>query len=97
LRIAPHDIIRVTDHQVSTDLGGEIAILDITGGNYFGLDGAGARVWALLQEPRTFAEICALITSEYDVDPTRCELDMVELITSLADERLVRIERTGLD
>jgi hypothetical protein len=98
MRIAPHDIIRVADDQVSTDLGGEVAILDVAGGQYFGLDNAGARVWALLLEyPRTMADICAQITAEYDVDPTRCELDMAELIEDLVDERLVVIEHTGQD
>ena len=97
MRIAPHDIIRTGTDHVWTDLGGEIAILDIAGGQYFGLDGAGLRVWELLQEPRTMAELCATICAEYDVDPTRCELDMAELIDALAQERLVIVERTGDD
>ena len=97
MRIAPHDIIRLGSEHVWTDLDGDIAILDITGGQYFGLDGAGARVWHLLQEPRTMAERCAQITCEFDVDPTRCELDMAELIGALVEENLVRIEHTGQD
>jgi coenzyme PQQ synthesis protein D (PqqD) len=97
MRIAPHDIVRRAEDQVSTDLGDEIAILDVAGGQYFGLDGVGARVWSLLEEPRTLADLCAHITDEYDVDPTRCELDMIELIATLADEKLVLIQSTNLD
>ena len=40
--------------QVSSDLGGEeFAILNLKTGTYYGLDAVGARIWALLLEPRT--------------------------------------------
>jgi hypothetical protein len=40
-------VVAVRD-QVSSDLGGEVAILDLTGGMYYGLDAVGARVWELV-------------------------------------------------
>ena len=75
--------------QVSSDLGGEVAILDLQGGTYYGLDTVGARVWGLIQEPRTIEAIRDILVSEYEVEPDRCESDLIALLQSLADEGLI--------
>lgn len=77
--------------QVSNDLGGEVAILDLKAGMYYGLDSVGARVWDLIQEPRTVKEIRDTLTSEYEVDPYRCERDLITLLQKLVDEGLAEV------
>ena len=52
----------------------------------------GARVWNLIHEPRTFAELRAILLDEYDVDETRLESDLHTLSTQLADKDLVEIQ-----
>ena len=78
--------------QVSSDLGGEVAILDLKAGEYYGLDELGARIWELIQEPRGVGEIRDVLVSEYDVQADRCERDVVTLLQSLVDEGLVEVE-----
>jgi hypothetical protein len=51
----------------------------------------GARIWSLIQEPRTVEEIRDVVTSEYAVEPDRCESDLIALLQRLADEGLIRI------
>ena len=80
--------------QVSSDIGDEVAILDFKAGMYYGLDSVGARVWNLIQEPRTVGEIRDILTSEYEVDPQRCERDLVALLNRLVDEGLVEVNET---
>ena len=82
--VAPKD-------QVSSDLGGEVAILDLKAGVYYGLDAVGARIWSLIQEPRTVNEIRDILLEEYDVEPERCERDLLVLLRRLADEGLVEV------
>lgn len=77
--------------QVSSDLGGEVAILDLKSGIYYGLDAVGAQIWSLLQEPRTVEEIRDVLVREYEVDDERCERDLVALLQSLADEGLIEV------
>ncbi len=60
--------VLAASHQVSSDLGGEIAILDLKGGTYYGLDAVGARLWSLLQEFRTVEEIWDVLVHEYEVE-----------------------------
>src|SRR4051794_25151529 len=55
-----------TKAQVSTDLGGEVAILNLEEGKYYGLEAVGSRIWSLVQEPRTVGEIRDVLVREYD-------------------------------
>jgi hypothetical protein len=77
--------------QVSSDLGGEVAILDLKAGVYYGLDAVGARIWSLIQEPRTVNEIRNILLEEYEVEPEHCERDLLALLRRLADEGLVEV------
>lgn len=77
--------------QLSTDLGGEFVILSLIDEVYYGLDGVGARVWELIQEPRTVASVAQSIRDEYDVDADRCASDIRNLLADLAERSLVEI------
>lgn len=77
--------------QVSSDLGGEVAILDLESGTYYGLDVVGARIWSLIQEPRTIGEIQDILVSEYEVEPDRCERDLFALLRKLVDKGLIEV------
>ena len=82
--------------QVSSDLGGEKAILDLKAGKYYGLDGVGARVWDLIQEPRAVGDIRNALLEEYEVAPERCEHDLLALLQRLADEGLIEVRHARL-
>jgi hypothetical protein len=84
-------VVAVKD-QVSCDLAGEAAILNIKSGLYYGLDPVGARIWSLMQEPRPVAEIQDAIAAEYDVEPERCALDLAELLQKLLAEGLIELK-----
>ena len=84
-------IIVATKQQVSCDLGEEAAILNMKNSVYYGLDPVGSRIWQLLQQPRSIAEIRDVIASEYDVSADRAESDLRELIGKLLSEGLVEL------
>ena len=87
--ISENSIVAVSKDQVSSDLGeGEVAILNLRGGMYYGLDAVGARIWNLLQEPKTVGEIRNILVNEYDIEPERCERDLLALLRRLVDEGL---------
>ena len=77
--------------QVFSDLGDEVAILDLKGGTYYGLNTVGARIWGLIQVPRTVEEIYGVLMSEYEVEPHRCKHDLVVLLQDLAEQGLIEI------
>jgi hypothetical protein len=82
--------IVVSDEQVHTTLGGEAVILGLRDGVYYGLDSVGARVWALIAEPRRVDDLVSAIVSEFDVGREQCESDVMILLNDLAKRGLVR-------
>ena len=89
--ISDASIVVAVKDQVSCDLAGEAAILNIKNGVYYGLDPVGARIWSLVQEPRMVGEIQRTITGEYDVEPERCAQDLSALLEKLLAEGLIEV------
>jgi hypothetical protein len=82
-------IIQVSPHQVSCDLGGEAAILNLRTGRYYSLDPVGAAIWKLIEQPRTVADIRDAILARFEVETERCELDLFQLFEKLAAGGLI--------
>jgi len=78
-------------HVMARDLGGETVILNLESGIYFGLDHSGARIWQLLSEGKTFAEVCDAMLAEYDVSREDIERDVLYLVNELRSQSLVDI------
>ena len=81
----------VSQDQVSCDLSVEAAVFNLKSGVYFGLNTVGASIWKLIQEPRTIKEIREALMDEYDVEPKRCEKDVLELLQELSTHGLIEI------
>ncbi len=80
-----------TSDQVSADLDGEVVILHLGGGEYFGLDEVSARVWELVASPTTVGEIERTLLAEYDVEGAECASDLDSLLASLDERGLIEI------
>ena len=90
-KITVNSIVVVTKDQVSADLSGEAAILNLKSGVYFGLNMVGASIWKLIQEPRSVNEINDALVQEYDVDPDQCEKDLLALLEELLSKELIEV------
>lgn len=66
-------------------------MLNLTSGIYYGLDAVGARIWNLIQEPRTVNEIRDVLLREYDVETERCERDLLAILQNLAAAGLIEV------
>jgi hypothetical protein len=89
--IRASSIVVVTKEQVSCPLGEESAILNLKNSVYYGLDPVGARVWTLLQKPRSVGELRDTLLSEYEVEAGRCEQDLLALLESMRREGLIEV------
>ena len=83
--------IRASSDQVSSDLNGEAAILNLKSGVYFGLDPVGSTVWRMLAKPTTIGAVRDAMLSRYEVEAEQCERDLLELLTKLSQHGLVTI------
>lgn len=81
-------VVAIPD-QVSCDIAGDVAILSLRNGVYYGLNPVGARIWGLLQQPVTLQTILDTILAEYEVSPAICESDIRKVLSDLAANGLV--------
>jgi hypothetical protein len=85
-------VVTVPDNLLFSNLGGEEVILDLSTGTYYGLNEVGARVWALIETPRSGHEICDRLEAEYDVDRPSLERDVLHLLQEFEAEGLLEVD-----
>jgi len=88
-------VVVASSNQLSSSIDDEAVILGLEQGVYYGLNPIGARIWALIQEPRQVSEIWELILAEYDVDRGRCERDIVAILTELDEQGLLELRNAS--
>ena len=91
--ISNGSIVAAVKHQVSCDLSDEVVILNLADSVYYGLSAVGARIWTLLEEPRSVDEIRRLLLDEYDIDPQACETQLWALLDDLAARGLIEVRQ----
>lgn len=74
---------------MAREVGGELVILHLGRGVYFGLDEVGTRIWQLLDEGLTLAAVGDRLEEEYDVERTTLDRDLEALIGQLLEHDLV--------
>ena len=83
-------IVKAIDDQLCAQFtDGELVILSLSSGTYYGLNSVGAHIWQLLQQPRTIDEITKILIEEYDVERCCCEEELLALISDLDFHELV--------
>jgi hypothetical protein len=68
---------------------GELVMMGLDQGEYFGMRGVAASIWEHLAEPRTLDELCGLVSQEYDTTSTACRPDVEAFVDDLLTRRLV--------
>ena len=90
------DKVTIPEQVMARQVGEETVILDLVSGTYFGLDPVGARIWQLLGEGRTLAEVCESMLVEYEVSRDEIERDVNELLAALVDKSLIKVESASM-
>jgi hypothetical protein len=75
----------ITDAEVDD----EIVALNIDRGTCYGLNSVGSQIWRLVVGPIGVYDICAYLLKTYQVDPSRCEREVLELLNELESEGLI--------
>ncbi|HEY4839569.1 MAG TPA: PqqD family peptide modification chaperone [Candidatus Acidoferrales bacterium] len=89
--ISLNSLVVAAKENLSCALGDEAAILQMRSGVYYGLNPVGARLWTLLAEPRTVEDLRETLITEYEVEPARCEEDLLALLENMHAKGLIEI------
>ncbi|MBI1402419.1 MAG: PqqD family peptide modification chaperone [Porphyrobacter sp.] len=84
-------IFVASDDVVSREVAGEVVLLDLASGEYFGLNAVGGRVWSRLTEAAcSIRELSLMIESEFAAPYEQIEQDISALVSDLAEKGLIR-------
>jgi hypothetical protein len=87
--VDPTEQFAVHPSIICRELSGEIVLLNLESGVYYGLDIVGARVWQMLVQGRTLDDICAVMVEEYDVAAEVLRNDVLRLVGELLERGIV--------
>lgn len=87
--MASYARLAVADGVLHREMPGGAVVLNLSTGQYHGLDEVGARAWALLLEHGALAPVLQAMLAEYDVDAARLEADLRDLVADLVARGLL--------
>lgn len=86
-----HGVV-ISENVLHQPLDGESVLLDIAGGNYYGLNEVGSRIWDLMQDGHSFSSIVEILMGEYSVGEAVLLRDIRQFLTQLEDTGIISID-----
>ncbi|MGA8569448.1 MAG: PqqD family protein [Candidatus Binataceae bacterium] len=83
--------VEISDGVIWQDVGGDVVILNLETGAYFGLDGSGSQIWRELVEYSSLEKAFESLKQEFDVEPDELRHDLDDLVDQLVKKRLVQL------
>lgn len=84
-------VIRRNPDLLSVEMDGDLVMMSIETGNYFGVSGIGPTVWEFLEDPRRFDDIVAEICDNFEVERETASADLRVFVASLAENGMVEV------
>jgi len=75
----------------STDMNGEIVMMDINKGKYYGFNIVGSRIWELIEKPLEVKKIISILLKEFTVDEPTCENSVMTFLNRLYHDDIISI------
>lgn len=84
--------IRVPEHVVARELGGQTVVLNLRTGRYHGLNATGGAMLASLRERRCVDEAAGEVAARFEAPRARVLADLVTLCRELQQRGLIEID-----
>lgn len=89
--LSSNSIVVASEEHIFCPLLAYTAILNLKNNVYYELDPVGTRIWNLLQEQRSVAEIRDALLNEYEVDAEQCERNLFDLLEIMQAQGLIEV------
>ncbi|HEX3009587.1 MAG TPA: lasso peptide biosynthesis PqqD family chaperone [Bacteroidales bacterium] len=78
---------------VTSNIDGEIVMMSVENGEYYGLDEIGTRIWDLLENSLLVNELVDKLIEEFEVGKEDCTRDTLEFLNDLLSRNLLVVEQ----
>lgn len=76
---------------IVSDMGGEKVILSVQNGKYYNLGEIGGAIWDCIEKPISFSQLVAELMSQYEVERSECEEQVITFLEMLLAEGLLEL------
>lgn len=76
---------------IANQMDGEIVMMSIDNGEYYGLDEIGSRIWELIENPVSINHLIESLTEEFEVSTEDCLHDTLEFLEDLLEKDLLLV------
>jgi hypothetical protein len=89
--LTPSTVVTRNPDLAAADMDGDVVMMSIARGAYYGIGGVGPRIWGLLATPTSVRDLTAVICAEFAVDETTCQADIKAFVEQLIAHDLVSV------
>ena len=76
---------------LSVEMDGDLVMMSIETGSYFGVSGIGPHIWQLLETPRNFADLVENVCAEFEVDSETASADLLGFLEKLSENGMIEV------
>jgi hypothetical protein len=84
-----NSIITRSQELLTSEVDGEVVMMNIEGGKYYGINSVGAEIWRLMENPVSVSNICSELVKTFEIDNQTCESEVLTFLASLEAESLL--------
>ncbi|WP_372072232.1 PqqD family peptide modification chaperone [Tistrella mobilis] len=89
--ITPETTVTRNDDLMIAEIDGEVVLMHVDKGNYYGLDQIGSDIWERMAGPVSVVDLHAALVADYEGDAEEIRADLMELLERMAEHDLVRV------
>jgi hypothetical protein len=90
-RIGNATVILRSPAVLTAEVDGEIVMMSIEQGRYYGLDDIGSDIWKRIEQPCPFGALIKGLVAAYDADAATIAADVRALLDRMATQDVVRL------
>lgn len=77
---------------INANIDDEMVLMSIDEGKYYGANKVARKLWELLENPLSFAELCQKVENAFDISEVPNYRDeIIEFLNSMLDQKLITI------
>ena len=89
-QISATTLISRSPSVLTAEVDGEVVMMSIEQGRYFGLDDIGSDIWKRIEPPCSFASLIDALAADYEADRATIAADVQILLGRMAEQDVVR-------
>ena len=83
--------IRRNPDLLSVEMDGDLVMMSIESGNYFGVSGIGPFIWDLIENYIKFDELVVAVCGEFEVDRGTAIVDLQSFLAQLSEQGIIEV------